>query len=79
MTDEDAFPDVFFAGEVFVEDKLEEKGGIQEKELEDRTSWRVQVEYSNHTTQDTVSYDDYLPDQVDELYLSLMEYFIRSL
>lgn len=79
MTDEDAFPDDFFAGEVFVEDKLEEKGGIQEKELEGRTSWRVQVEYSNHTTQDTVSYDDYLPDQVEELYLSLMEYFNRSL
>ncbi len=43
-------------------DEPEEKGEVQEEVTAGRPSWRVQVEYSNHTTQDIVGYDDYLPD-----------------
>jgi hypothetical protein len=35
----------------------------------------VQVEYTNHTEQDICSYEDYLPDRPEKLYLSLLEYF----
>ena len=37
--------------------------------------WRVQIEYANHTTQEIVSYQDYLMDRPEELYLALLEYF----
>lgn len=63
----------------FSMDESEEKGEAQERVPEGRPSWRVQVEYSNHITQDTVSYDDYLPDQAEELYSLLTEYFNSSL
>lgn len=75
MTDEDTFLDDFFSGEVFGEDELGEVTGFQEKEPEDRPSWRVQVEYANQTTQDISSYDDYLSDRPEELYICLLEYF----
>lgn len=59
----------------FMED-LEERLEIQPpKEPEGSPSWRVQVEYMNHTEQDICSYEDYLPDRPEELYLSLLEYF----
>ena len=45
------------------------------KEPEGSPSWRVQVEYSNHTVQDDSSYEDYLPERPEDLYLSLLEYF----
>ena len=32
-------------------------------------------QYSNHSVQDICSYEDYLPDRPEELYLSFMEYF----
>ena len=44
-------------------------------EPEGSPTWRVQVEYSNHTEQDTYGYTDYLPERPEELYFSLMEYF----
>ena len=37
--------------------------------------WQVQIEYANHTTQEIVSYQDYLTDRPEELYLALLEYF----
>ena len=33
------------------------------------------MEYSNHTVQDDSSYEDYLPERPEDLYLSLLEYF----
>lgn len=75
MTDEDAFSDDFFAREVFDEGELGEDVELQEKEAKGRPSWRVWVEYANHTTQDISSYDDYLPERPEELYFCLLEYF----
>ena len=49
------------------EDTLESEGEV---------SWRVNVEYSNHTSQEIVSYQDYLADRPEELYLALLEYFV---
>ncbi len=51
------------------------EGEGQSVTLEGSLSWRVQVEYTNHTEQDVCSYEDYLPDRPEELYLSLLEYF----
>ena len=47
----------------------------QTKEPDRNPSWRVQVEYTNHTEQDMCSYNDDLSDRPEELYLSLLEYF----
>lgn len=44
-------------------------------EPEGEASWRVQIEYSDHTTQEIVSYQDYLSERPEELYLALLEYF----
>ena len=58
-----------------LEDRLE----IQPpKEPEGSPSWRVQVEYTNHTEQDICSYEDHMPDRPEELYFSLLEYFVVS-
>lgn len=42
---------------------------------EGEVCWGVQIEYANHTTQEIVSYQDYLMDRPEELYLALLEYF----
>ena len=47
----------------------------QTKEPDRNPSWRVQVEYTNHTEQDICSYEGHMPDRPEELYLSLLEYF----
>ncbi|MCI8785550.1 MAG: hypothetical protein HFI84_02690 [Eubacterium sp.] len=75
MTDADDFLDEFFSKEEFEEDEPEDRGEVQQKEPEGRPSWRVQVEYTNHTAQDISSYDDYLPERPEELYFLLLEYF----
>ena len=36
----------------------------------------MQIEYSDLTTQDIISYQDYLTDRPEELYLALLEYFV---
>ena len=46
-----------------------------QQEPEGSPSWRVQVEYTNHTEQDICSYEDCLPDRPEEMYLSLLDYF----
>lgn len=38
-------------------------------------SWRVRIEYTDHATQDITSYESYLSDRPEELYLALLEYF----
>ena len=38
-------------------------------------SWQVQIEYTDGTTQEIVSYQAYLSDRPEELYLALLEYF----
>ena len=38
-------------------------------------SWQVQIEYTDGTFQDITSFQDYLSDRPEELYLSLLEYF----
>lgn len=61
--------------ECYIED-LEDIGEIlPQKEPEGRPTWRVQIEYSNHTEQDTSGYTDYLPESPEELYFRLLEYF----
>ena len=69
--------DPFLDGEEdFFMDDLEEELEVQlPKKPEDRPSWRMQVEYSNHTVQDTSSYEDYMAERPEELYFSLSEYF----
>lgn len=39
-----------------------------QQEPEGSPSWRVQVEYTNHTEQDICSYEDCLPDRPEEMY-----------
>ena len=55
------------------EDSLDEE---DVPEPEGEVSWRVNIEYSNHTSQEIVSYQDYLADRPEELYLALLEYFV---
>lgn len=38
-------------------------------------SWLVQIEYADGTDQEIVSYQSYLSDRPEELYLALLEYF----
>lgn len=38
-------------------------------------SWQVQIEYADGTTQKILSYQSYLSDRPEELYISLLEYF----
>ena len=69
--------DPFLDGEedFFMED-LEDGLEVQPpKEPEGSPSWRVQVEYTNHTEQDICSYNDCLSDRPEELYFFLLEYF----
>ena len=73
--DEDDFFTDILLGEGIYEDDLEEKEEALPAEPEGRPSWQVHIEYSNHTVQDICSYEDYLPDRPEELYLSFMEYF----
>lgn len=54
---------------------LEEDTEDTINEPEGSPTWRVQIEYSNHTEQDTSGYTDYLPERPEELYFSLLEYF----
>lgn len=71
--DYDPFLDV---GEDFFMDGLEDIPKVQsQKEPEGRPSWRVYIEYSNHTVQDISSYEDYMSERPEGLYLSLLEYF----
>lgn len=44
-------------------------------EPEGEASWRVKIEYADHTTQEIVSYQDYLDDRPEDLYLAMLEYF----
>lgn len=54
---------------------LEEDTEDTVNEPEGNPAWRVRIEYSNHTEQDTSGYMDYLPERPEELYFSLLEYF----
>ena len=71
--------------ELFPDDWDEEEAGEDDEdslddedapELEGEASWRVDIEYSNHTSQEIVSYQDYLLERPEELYLALLEYFV---
>lgn len=42
---------------------------------ERKASWRIRIEYTDHTIQEIISYQDYLDDRPEELYLALLEYF----
>ena len=55
------------------EDSLDDEDA---PELEGEASWRVNIEYSDHTSQEIVSYQDYLADRPEELYLALLDYFV---
>ena len=73
--DEDVFFTDILSDEDFYVNNLEKKEEVLSTEPEGRPFWQVQVEYSNHTVQNISSYEDYLPDRPEELYLSLLEYF----
>ena len=70
------FSQIFFRGKegIYAVD-LEVKEDNLPTEPQGRPFWQVQVEYSNHTVQNISSYEEYLPDRPEELYLSLLEYF----
>ena len=57
------------------EDEEADEDFSDEDMPEGEVCWRVQIEYANHTTQEIVSYQDYLMDRPGELYLALLEYF----
>lgn len=76
------FPDegeddpLLYLDEDFFMEGLEDSGEVlQPKEPEGSPTWRVQVEYANHTKQETSGYTEYLPERPEELYITLMEYF----
>lgn len=72
--EDDFFTDIPPEEDIYVDD-LEKKEEGFPTEPEGRPFWQAQVEYSNHTVQNIFSYEDYLPDHPEELYLSLLEYF----
>lgn len=72
--EDDFFTDILPDEDIYVDD-LEKKEEGFPTEPEGRPFWQAQVEYSNHTVQNIFSYEDYLPDHPEELYLSLLEYF----
>lgn len=74
-TDEDDFFSDILPDEDFYMDDLEENGKTLPMKPEGRPSWKVQVEYSNHTVQDICSYNDYLPERTEKLYFSLLGSF----
>ena len=59
-----------------IDEMLSDSGGPFESE--DDASWWVQIEYTNHSTQKIVSWEDYLSDRPEELYLALLDYFEPS-
>ena len=67
-SDFELFPDAWDE-----EDSLDDE---DTPEPEGEASWRVDIEYSNHTSQEIVSYQDYLLERPEELYLALLEYFV---
>ena len=73
--EDDLFTDILLLEEGIYVDDLEEKEEALPAEPKGRPSWQVHIKYSNHTVQDISSYEDYLPDRPEELYLSFMEYF----
>ncbi len=40
-----------------------------------KASWQVRIEYADQTTQEIISYQLYLTDRPEELYLAMLEYF----
>lgn len=72
--EDDFFTDIFLEKSIY-EDDPEGSGEALPAEPEGSPSWRVQVEYTNHTKQDVFGYHEYLPKRPEELYLSLLEYF----
>lgn len=48
-------------------------------EPERKFSWQVHIEYTDHTTQEITSYESYLSDRPEELYLALLEHFEPSM
>lgn len=73
--DEDDFFTDILPGEGTYAVDLEEKEDDLPTEPQGRPFWQVQVEYSNHTVQNISSYEEYLPNRPEELYLSLLKYF----
>ena len=61
------------------EDDEDSSDGEDVPEPEGEVSWRVNVEYANHTSQEIVSYQEYLSDRPEELYLALLEYFVPEI
>ena len=68
----------YWPDEAWMDDEDEELDeGLPDEDMPERDiSWRVQIEYSNHTAQDIISYQDYLTDRPGELFLALLEYFV---
>lgn len=56
-------------------DEDEEQAGTESKA---EICWRVQLEYADSPDQEIVSYQDYLYDKPDELFWTMMEYFLQE-
>ena len=65
------WPEDWDEGDEDGEDLSEDAPPVPEAEVR----WRVQIEYANETTQEIVSYQDYLFDKPGELFFALTEYF----
>lgn len=55
------------------DDFSDEDAALPEPDRE--ASWQVLIEYTDHTTQEIVSYQSHLSDRPEELYFALLEYF----
>ena len=55
------------------DDPLDEDTALVEPERE--ISWRVHIEYTDHSTQEIISFQSCLDDRPGELYLALLDYF----
>ena len=71
LSDEAYDPDFDFDEFSESADDLEEETETEEAE----PTWNVSIKYCNDTEQNIKGTGDYLPDKVEELYLTLAEYF----
>lgn len=69
VSDSGADPDIL------PEEKFDADGMAENGEFEKEPYWHAHVEYADHTSQNIVCYEDYLPERPEELYFSLTGYF----
>lgn len=68
----------YWPDKTWIDDEDEEADeDLPSEEMSERDiRWQVRIEYADHTTQDIISYQDYLTDRPEELYLAFWGYFM---